>query len=91
MRLVDFRSFCAGNKQIMPSGGFVAEFKKRDIREGERNEFTGSYTFSGNAGMDVYAGKYGFNLAARNPIAQHLSEGGLKINPTLSAGISRVF
>lgn len=88
--LMAFHSIYMGNTQVMPSVGLYSDFKKQDLKKGVRNEFTGGYTTAALTSLDVYAGKYGINLAARIPLIQNLSDGDLKINATMSVGISRI-
>jgi hypothetical protein len=89
--LMAFRSLYVGNAQLMPSAGLYADFKKQDIKNDIRNIFTGGYSTAALVGADLYAGKYGFNAVARIPLVQNLSNGELKINSTISLGLSRIF
>jgi hypothetical protein len=88
--LMAFRSIYIGNSQLMPSAGLYADLKKQDLINGIRNVFTGGYSTAALVGLDLYAGKYGFNTSARIPLIQNLSNGELKINSTLSLGLSRI-
>jgi hypothetical protein len=91
LSLMVFRSVYVGNSQLMPSVGLYADYKKQDLKEGVRNKFTGGYSTAALTSLDFFTGKFGFNAAARVPIVQNLSGGDLKINSTMSFGISRVF
>ncbi len=89
--LLAFKSIYLGNTNLMTSLGVSGDYKRPDLKEGERNLFTGGYTVMASGGIDYYVGKLALSLNAQLPIIQDLSGGELRVNETLGFGISRMF
>jgi hypothetical protein len=87
-----FRSIQATKAlSLLPNAGFSAEYAKEDIKNGERNSYTGGFQGNLNLGTEVYATRFMAGFSVQVPVYQQLAKSDLKSKGTLSVHLTRYF
>lgn len=88
--LILFRTIHQGNFTILPHAGLFSEVAKQDLRNGERNSFTGGIITSGSLGIETYYKKTTLGLSYQLPVYQTVADRELLFKKQFSVHITKL-
>lgn len=86
-----FRTLSLSSLTLMPNAGVYVEHFGYDIKNGQKNTFTGGTLSTANAGLEVYFKRISAGIIYQSPLYQRLSDGDLKLKNTLSTHLTFLF
>lgn len=88
--LILFRTTHAGSFTFMPNVGLFSEMAKQDIRNGERNSFTGGIMSNASAGVEAYYKKTAVGFSYQIPVYQTVADRELLLKKQFSVHITKL-